>query len=205
MPSLLWRCWLGGRKGIRPVKNWVVGYWHGYMSGARCRLAYCHSLPLACFSKIQIGFTFLVLAHTGSPGQRPLNGCVLCVCNIRALCIFNVSAQLKVLYVPVLCWKCSRISSQPPVVAVQDLTKSKASQKGDHKRSHSDQESFFGWFLDHQDAGADELGEVIKDDIWPNPLQYYLVSADSLIYPVCSFTVLFHWMSISCEKIGLKT
>ncbi|KAK2113837.1 hypothetical protein P7K49_008103 [Saguinus oedipus] len=23
---------------------------------------------------------------------------------------------------------------------------------------------------------ADELGEVIKDDIWPNPLQYYLVS-----------------------------
>ncbi|XDA90557.1 hypothetical protein R6Z07F_020156 [Ovis aries] len=24
-------------------------------------------------------------------------------------------------------------------------------------------------------TGADELGEVIKDDIWPNPLQYYLV------------------------------
>uniref|UniRef100_A0A8C7BNE4 Uncharacterized protein n=1 Tax=Neovison vison TaxID=452646 RepID=A0A8C7BNE4_NEOVI len=24
-------------------------------------------------------------------------------------------------------------------------------------------------------AGADELGEVIKDDIWPNLLQYYLV------------------------------
>jgi len=30
--------------------------------------------------------------------------------------------------------------------------------------------------LDHIDAGADELGEVIKDDIWPNPLQYYLAS-----------------------------
>ena len=29
-------------------------------------------LPLtdSCFSKIQIGFTFLVLAHPGSPGQR---------------------------------------------------------------------------------------------------------------------------------------
>ena len=39
-PSVLWRCWLGGRKGIRPVKNWVVGCWHGYLSGARCRLAY---------------------------------------------------------------------------------------------------------------------------------------------------------------------
>ena len=40
LPSVLWRCWLGGRKGIRPVKNWVVGCWHGYLSGARCRLAY---------------------------------------------------------------------------------------------------------------------------------------------------------------------
>jgi len=39
-PSVLWHCWLGGRKGIRPVKNWVVGCWHGYMSGAICRLAY---------------------------------------------------------------------------------------------------------------------------------------------------------------------
>jgi template-activating factor I len=59
----------------------------------------------------------------------------------------------------------------------KDLTKSKtAAGKGDHKRTHSDQESFFGWFLDHNDAGADELGEVIKDDIWPNPLQYYLAS-----------------------------
>ena len=40
LPSVLWRCWLGGRKGIRPVKNWAVGCWHGYLSGARCRLAY---------------------------------------------------------------------------------------------------------------------------------------------------------------------
>jgi len=31
---------VGGRKGIRPVKNSVVGCWHGYLSGARCRLAY---------------------------------------------------------------------------------------------------------------------------------------------------------------------
>ena len=38
-------------------------------------------LTVSCFSKIQIGFTFLVPAHPGSPGQRPLNGCVcVCVC-----------------------------------------------------------------------------------------------------------------------------
>ena len=40
LPSVLRRCWLGGRKGIRPVKNSVVGCWCGYLSGARCRLAY---------------------------------------------------------------------------------------------------------------------------------------------------------------------
>jgi len=39
-PSVLLRCWLGSRKGIRPVKNWVVRCWRGYLSGAKCRLAY---------------------------------------------------------------------------------------------------------------------------------------------------------------------
>jgi len=38
--SVLWHCWLGSRKGIEPVKNWVVGCWHGYLYGARCRFAY---------------------------------------------------------------------------------------------------------------------------------------------------------------------
>jgi len=37
-------------------------------------------LTVSCFSKIQIGFTFLVPAHLGSPGKGPLNGCV-CVCD----------------------------------------------------------------------------------------------------------------------------
>jgi len=33
-------------------------------------------LTVSCFSKIQIGFTFLVLAYPGSPGKRA----VKCVC-----------------------------------------------------------------------------------------------------------------------------
>jgi len=36
-------------------------------------------LTVSCFSKIQIGFTFLVPAHLGSPEKGPLKGCV-CVC-----------------------------------------------------------------------------------------------------------------------------
>ena len=37
--------------------------------------------------------------------------------------------------------------------------------KASRKRQHQEPESFFTWFTDHSDAGADELGEVIKDDI----------------------------------------
>jgi len=49
--------------------------------GADLHTAHLTPLPLtvSCFSKIQIGFTFLVPAHPGSPGKRPLNVCV-CVC-----------------------------------------------------------------------------------------------------------------------------
>jgi len=93
LPSVLWRCWLGSRKGIRPVKNWVVGCWHGYLPGARCRLAYAQRIPLpltvSCFSKIQTGFTFLVPTHLGSTGQRPLNGCV-CVSRCNMLIFYSV-------------------------------------------------------------------------------------------------------------------
>ncbi|TKC44991.1 hypothetical protein EI555_008211 [Monodon monoceros] len=59
----------------------------------------------------------------------------------------------------------------------KDLTKcsNQTQNKASRKRQHEEPESCFTWFTDHSDAGADELGEVIKDDIWPNPLQCYLV------------------------------
>ena len=42
--------------------------------GADLHMAQLMPLPLivSCFSKIQIGFTFVVLAHLGSPGQRAI-------------------------------------------------------------------------------------------------------------------------------------
>ena len=66
---------------------WVVSCWHGYLSGARCRLACAQLMPLpltvSCFSKIQIGFTFLVPAHPGSPGHRAVKR--VCVCDVGDL------------------------------------------------------------------------------------------------------------------------
>ena len=49
--------------------------------GADLHTAQLMPLPLtvSCFSKIQIGFTFLVPAHLGSPGQRAVKWVCVCV------------------------------------------------------------------------------------------------------------------------------
>ena len=49
---------------------------------AHLHMAQLMPLPLnvSCFSKIQIGFTFLVPAHLGSLGQRAVKRVCVCVC-----------------------------------------------------------------------------------------------------------------------------
>ena len=49
--------------------------------GADLHMAQWIPLPLAvsCFSKIQIGLTFLVPAHPGIPGQRAIKRVFVCV------------------------------------------------------------------------------------------------------------------------------
>jgi len=78
-PSVLWCCWLGGRKGIWPVNNWVVGCWHGYLSGARCiwpGWCHCHSQSLASVkSRLVLPFWYRLTRVV--PDKGPLNWCVL--------------------------------------------------------------------------------------------------------------------------------
>ena len=53
----------------------------GYLSGARCRLAYGPADATATHCLLlQIGFTFLVPAHLGSPGKRAIKRVCVCVC-----------------------------------------------------------------------------------------------------------------------------
>ena len=79
---MLRRCWLGDRKGIRPVENWAVGCWRGYLSGARCRLkciwpsgCHCHSLSLAS-GKSRLVLPFWYRLTRVVPDKGPLKGCV---------------------------------------------------------------------------------------------------------------------------------
>jgi len=61
--------------------------------GADLHMAQLKPLPLtvSCFSKIQIGFTFLVPAHLGSPQKRAIKR--VCVCLLKLLQNF-------------VCWHC---------------------------------------------------------------------------------------------------
>ena len=67
--------------------------------GADLHMAQIMPLPLtvSCFSKIQIGFTFLVPAHPGSPRKGPLNGCV-CVCVCVFVCVLAVARRIDVVH-----------------------------------------------------------------------------------------------------------
>ena len=71
--------------------------------GAALHVAQLMPLPLTvcCFSKIQIGFTFLVPAHSGSPGKRAVKRvwCV-CVCVLpQPVCWLNVVLHRNVQYI----------------------------------------------------------------------------------------------------------
>ena len=77
--SVLRCCWLGVRRSIRPVKNWVMRCWCGYLPGARCILFACGPADatvssLASFkSRLVIPFWYRITRVVLE--KRSLNGC----------------------------------------------------------------------------------------------------------------------------------
>ena len=69
------------------------GCWRGYLSGARCTLAYGPAAATATHC-LKLGFTFLVPAHPVVPDKGPLNRCV-CVCVTR---INKLAEYIKLLH-----------------------------------------------------------------------------------------------------------
>ena len=66
--------WAAGRASGQKTEWWGAGVVICLELGADLHMAQLMPLPLtaSCFTKIQIGFTFLVLAHLGSPRQRAI-------------------------------------------------------------------------------------------------------------------------------------
>ena len=87
LPSVLWCCWLGGRKGIRPVKKLSSGVlaWLSVWSEVQTQTCiwpswcHCHSLSLASV-KSRLVLPFWYRLTRVFPDKGPLNGCV-CVCD----------------------------------------------------------------------------------------------------------------------------
>ena len=93
-PSVLWHCWLGGRKGIWPVKKLSGGVlvWLSVWSEVQTCMwpswCHCHSLSLAS-EKSRLASPFWHWLTRVVPDKGPLNGCV-CVC----VCVCDVAARL---------------------------------------------------------------------------------------------------------------
>jgi len=76
-----------GHPACKKTEWWGAGVVICLERGADLHVAQLMPLPLtvSCFSKIQLGFTFLVPSHPGSPGQR------VCVCyNARLSAMFLI-------------------------------------------------------------------------------------------------------------------
>ena len=82
-PSVLWRCWLGGRKGIRPVKKLSSGVlvwlsvWSEVQTCIRPGWCHCHSLSLASVkSRLVLPFWYWLTWVVPEKG-RQMGVCVL--------------------------------------------------------------------------------------------------------------------------------
>ncbi|KAK1289765.1 hypothetical protein QJS10_CPB18g01357 [Acorus calamus] len=64
----------------------------------------------------------------------------------------------------------------------KDISNGVANDKKGNKRPHAE-ESFFSWFSETQQKNVsevinDEVADIIKEDLWPNPLKYFNNEAD---------------------------
>ena len=73
--------WQEGQPACKKLEWWGTGMVICLERGADLHMAQLMPLPLtvSCFSKIQIGFAFLVPAHPGSPGKRAIKRVCVCV------------------------------------------------------------------------------------------------------------------------------
>ena len=70
-----------GHPACKKTEWWGAGVVIRLELGADLHMAQLMPLPLtvSCFSKIQIGSTFLLPAHPGSPGKRAVKRVCVCV------------------------------------------------------------------------------------------------------------------------------
>jgi len=106
VPSVLWRCCLGGRKGIRPVKKLSGGVlaWLSVWSEVQTCIwpSWCHFHSLCLASvKSRLVLPFWYWLTWVVPEKGPLNGCV-CVCSHGYLAKPATSRMSEIMF---WCWE----------------------------------------------------------------------------------------------------
>ena len=107
-------------------KLWGAGVVVCLEQGADLHTTQLMPLPLtvSCFSKIQIGLTFLVPAHPGSPGQKAVKWVCVCVCvcnsnKIYMVPVFSLGSQSEALFRHIshvawsVCWAHVQTTDEP--------------------------------------------------------------------------------------------
>ena len=83
--------WAAGRASglYKNLEWWGTGVVICLERDADLHMAQLMPMPLtvSCFSKIQIGFTFLVPADPGGPGKRAVKRVCVCVCACACACV----------------------------------------------------------------------------------------------------------------------
>ena len=96
LPSVLWRCWLGGRKGhpaCKRLSGGVLAWLSAWSEVQTCiwsNWCHCHSLSIASVkSRLVLPFWYQLTRVV--PEKGPLNGCV-CVCVLMTyfICYFKL-------------------------------------------------------------------------------------------------------------------
>ena len=97
---------------------------------ADLHMAQLMSLPLtvSCFSKIQIGFAFLVPADMGSPGQRAVKRVCVCACALpwkrHVICRANSNIHVCISHISIYTYvQLRNIAINNQCVIIQDETK----------------------------------------------------------------------------------
>ena len=90
-----------GHPACKKTERWGTGMVVYLERNADLHMAQRMPLPLtvSCFSKVQFGFTYLVPAHPGSPGQRAVKRVCVCVC----VCVCVMAQSVTMMWRGVAC------------------------------------------------------------------------------------------------------
>lgn len=62
----------------------------------------------------------------------------------------------------------------PKGQSLKRIVETSIAQNRRGRRPGSTQQSFFAWLVESSEPGADDIAEILKDQIWPNPLEFFL-------------------------------